>query len=316
MVYYIYIRSILMRGVLSMTYVIALSNQKGGVGKTTNNVMFAITLATVFHKKVLHIDMDLQANSTFMLGMTFNKSNWPASITRCLNDKDLSKGITHLTENLDAIAGDSDFRNWGTWVADHIKGVHERTFYFKKLLDKIKDDYDFIFIDTPPATDIKVDNIMVATDYVIVVQETKRFAFEGSKELTNTYLQTLYDDFSDEINVQVAGILLVMLDKTHTVEQLIVDKTVKYFGKQNIFNAIIKSHLRLENYGEYGVQFEDYHDRAMFALFSDLYAELMERIDQFESKGDIADDYVYTPKYLNGKKLTPLGKEISADGLD
>ena len=54
----------------------------------------------------------------------------------------------------------------------------------------------------------------------------------------------------------------------------------------------------------------------MFALFSDLYAELMERIDQFESKGDIADDYVYTPKYLNGKKLTPLGKEISADGLD
>ncbi|KRL53989.1 ParA superfamily DNA segregation protein PrgP [Furfurilactobacillus rossiae] len=299
-----------------MTYVIALSNQKGGVGKTTNNVMFAITVASVFKKKVLHIDMDLQANSTFMLGLTFNRSEWPASITRCLEDRDLSEGIVHLTDNLDAIAGDKDFRNWSTWLADHVKGVHKRTFYFKELLDKIKDQYDYVFIDTPPATDIKVDNIMVATNYVIVVQETKRFAFEGSKDLTSTYLQTLYNDFHDEIDIQVAGVLLVLLDRSHPVEQKIVDKTTEYFGQQYIFDQIIKNHQRLENYGEYGVQFDDWHDNRMFSIFSDLFCELKERIHLFETTGDIPEDYQYSAQYMHGNRLTKLGKELDPHGLD
>ncbi|MBS0935690.1 ParA superfamily DNA segregation protein PrgP [Lactiplantibacillus plantarum] len=293
-----------------MVKVIALSNQKGGVGKSTNNVMYSIIASKFFNKKVLHIDMDLQANSTFMLSLTFNKEQWPASITRCLDDKDLKEGITHLTPNLDAIAGDRDFRNWGTWLADNVKGTHSRTFYFKQLLDKIKDQYDYIFIDTPPATDIKVDNIMVATDYVIVVQETKRFAFEGSKDLTSSYLQTLYNDFSDEINIQVAGILLVLLDRTHSVEKRIVEKTTEYFGQENIFNMIVKNHLRLENYGEYGVQFNDYHDSVMMALFADLFCELESRINQFEKHGDILAGFNYKPKYLaSTNKLTDLGKE-------
>lgn len=300
-----------------MTKVIALSNQKGGVGKSTNNVMFAITVAKLFNKKVLHIDMDLQANSTFMLSLTFDQTTWPASITKCLDDKDLEEGIVHLTYNLDAIAGDKDFRNWGTWLADNVKGTHNRTFYFKPLLDKIKDRYDYVFIDTPPATDIKVDNIMVATDYVVVVQETKRFAFEGSKDLTSSYLQTLYNDFNDEINIQVAGILLVLLDKNHSVEQRIVKKTTEYFGKENIFGQIIKNHLRLENYGEYGVQFNDWHDSRMLALFSDLFQELEERIEQFEKYGDIKPGYQYEPKYVINNRLTTLGKkELKPNGLD
>nr|WP_243667623.1 hypothetical protein [Lactiplantibacillus plantarum] len=94
-------------------------------------------------------------------------------------------------------------------------------------------------------------------------------------------------------------------------------KTTEYFGKENIFGQIIKNHLRLENYGEYGVQFNDWHDSRMLALFSDLFQELEERIEQFEKYGDIKPGYRYAPKYVINNRLTTLGKkELKPNGLD
>jgi cellulose biosynthesis protein BcsQ len=101
------------------------------------------------------------------------------------------------------IGCDYDMRNYTEFLDKKFKSLTDKTFYLKKLLDKIKDAYDFIFIDVPPSTDIKVDNAMVCADYVIVIQETQQFSFDGSKRLILTYLQTLVNDFGNLINVQV-----------------------------------------------------------------------------------------------------------------
>ncbi|PFA58304.1 AAA family ATPase, partial [Bacillus cereus] len=112
-----------------------------------------------------------------------------------LEDGNLSDGIIKLHENLDMIPCGYDMRKYTDFLIENFKTTEDRTFYFAKLLDKIKYDYDHIFIDIPPSTDLKVDNAMVASDFVIVVQETQQFSYEGSQRLIFDYLQTLVDDF-------------------------------------------------------------------------------------------------------------------------
>lgn len=86
-------------------------------------------------------------------------------------------------------------RKYTDFLIETFSTVEDRTFYFKRLLNEIKHDYDYIFIDIPPSTDLKVDNAMVSADYVIVIQETQQFAFEGSQRLVFEYSQTLVDDW-------------------------------------------------------------------------------------------------------------------------
>lgn len=228
---------------------------------------------------------------------------------------DLKPGIISLHENLDLIPSAYDTRKYGDFLIEKFDNVVDRTFYFAKLLKEIENDYDYIFIDIPPSTDLKVDNAMVACDYVIVVQETQQFSFEGSQRLIFEYLQTLVDDFGDKVNIQVAGILPVLLQQKRPLHKQIVDKTIETFGRDNVFNTIINNHARLEWYPKIGLQFEDHHDKRMLALFCDIFCELEERIKSFEETGDV-EGYRYENRYLVNNKLTKLGKAIDITGFN
>ncbi|KRL03369.1 MAG: ParA superfamily DNA segregation protein PrgP [Liquorilactobacillus hordei] len=297
-----------------MTYTIINAQQKGGVGKTTDTVMEAIVAATIFNKKVLVIDTDLQGNATQFLSKTFGNPEIPNTLMACLEKEDLSLGIVNLSPKIDMIGCDYDMRNYTEFLDKKFKSLADKTFYLKKLLDKIKDSYDFIFIDVPPSTDIKVDNAMVCADYVIVIQETQQFSFDGSKRLILTYLQTLVNDFGDLINVQVAGVLPVLLQARRPLQQKIVDETIEYFGRDNVFNNIINNHARLEWYTAQGVQFEDYHDKRIFSLYADIFNELLKRIESFESTGDV-EGFHYEHEFINGNRLTEKGKKLKLDGF-
>lgn len=298
-----------------MAYKIINGQQKGGVGKTTDSCMEAIVAALIFNKKVCLIDIDLQANATSFLAKSFNVTEIEKTLMKCLEEGDLKPGIISLHENLDLIPSAYDTRKYGDFLIEKFDNVVDRTFYFAKLLTEIENDYDYIFIDIPPSTDLKVDNAMVACDYVIVVQETQQFSFEGSQRLIFEYLQTLVDDFGDKVNIQVAGILPVLLQQKRLLHKQIVDKTIETFGRDNVFNTIINNHARLEWYPKIGLQFEDHHDKRMLALFCDIFCELEERIKSFEETGDV-EGYRYENRYLVNNKLTKLGKAIDITGFN
>lgn len=298
-----------------MAYKIINGQQKGGVGKTTDSCMEAIVAALIFNKKVCLIDIDLQANATSFLAKSFNVTEIEKTLMKCLEEGDLKPGIISLHENLDLIPSAYDTRKYGDFLIEKFDNVVDRTFYFAKLLKEIEHDYDYIFIDIPPSTDLKVDNAMVACDYVIVVQETQQFSFEGSQRLIFEYLQTLVDDFGDKVNIQVAGILPVLLQQKRPLHKQIVDKTIETFGRDNVFNTIINNHARLEWYPKIGLQFEDHHDKRMLALFCDIFCELEERIKSFEETGDV-EGYRYENRYLVNNKLTKLGKAIDITGFN
>lgn len=289
--------------------VIINGQQKGGVGKTTDTCMESIVGSLIFNYKCLVIDSDLQGNATTFLGRSFGIKSINKTLMACLEDGSLREGIVKLSNNLDLIPSAYDTRKFADFLVSKFSDVEDRTFYLSKLLEELIFDYDYIFIDIPPSTDIKVDNAMVCCDYVIVVQETQQFSFEGSQRLIFEYIQTLVDDFGDKVKIQVAGILPVLLQQKRPLHKQIVEKTIDTFGSDNVFSTVINNHARLEWYARLGIQCSDHHDKRMLALYCDIFQELLERIELFETVGDI-QNYKYDSKYLKNNKLTDLGKTI------
>lgn len=294
---------------------IIFGQQKGGVGKTTDTCMEAMVAALLMNRKTALIDIDLQGNASNFMTKTFGITSVPQTLMSALENGDLRPAIVHLTDNLDLIPAGYDMRLYTEFLTENFDNTHDRTFYLKKLIEQIEDDYDYIFIDIPPSTDLKVDNAMVACDYLVVVQETQQFSFEGSQRLIFDYIQTLVDDFGNDVPIQVAGILPALLQQKRPMHQKLVEETIETFGRDNVFNTIIQNHARLEWYPRIGFQFQDFHDKKMIALFADIFCELEERISLFETEGDILN-YLYEPKYIVNGKLTPLGKEITLNGFD
>ncbi|MCE5857423.1 AAA family ATPase, partial [Enterococcus faecium] len=289
---------------------IIFGQQKGGVGKTTDTCMITLVAAMLMKKRTILIDIDLQANATNFMTKTFGVETVPQTLMSALENGDLRPAIVNLKENLDLIPAGYDMRLYTEFLTENFDNTIDRTFYLKNLIEEIKDDYDYIFIDIPPSTDLKVDNAMVACDYLVVVQETQQFSFEGSQRLIFDYIQTLVDDFGSDVPIQIAGILPALLQQKRPMHQKLVEETIDTFGRDNVFNTIIQNHARLEWYPRIGFQFQDYHDKKMIALFADIFCELEERITLYKSNGDI-QDYFYTPRYILDGKLTSLGKEIS-----
>ncbi|EOE46270.1 hypothetical protein S97_03222, partial [Enterococcus faecalis EnGen0120] len=286
-----------------MANTIIFGQQKGGVGKTTDTCMITLVAAMLMKKRTILIDIDLQANATNFMTKTFGVETVPQTLMSALENGDLRPAIVNLKENLDLIPAGYDMRLYTEFLTENFDNTIDRTFYLKNLIEEIKDDYDYIFIDIPPSTDLKVDNAMVACDYLVVVQETQQFSFEGSQRLIFDYIQTLVDDFGSDVPIQIAGILPALLQQKRPMHQKLVEETIDTFGRDNVFNTIIQNHARLEWYPRIGFQFQDYHDKKMIALFADIFCELEERITLYKSNGDI-QDYFYTPRYILDGKLT------------
>ena len=309
--------------------VIINANQKGGVGKTTSTTSEAIIASLPnpeFNNKVCLIDWDIQANATSLLGKTFD-TNFPTTIYQAIVNQDLKSAIVELTPNLHMIAGGRDMSTYGDFLEMQYpydkkdpnsiaETKFKRTFHFFNLLKSIKDEYDYIWIDVGPSTDIKVDNAMVAADYFIITQETKTYSFEGSIDIIQAYLQTLNDDLGEYFKGEVLGLLPFLLQPKRDLHEEIIKSTKETFGENFTFDTIVSNQKRLEDYPEYGISVVDYHDRKIFALFADVFCEIEERIKLFETTGDIPEDYRYRPKYLNGNKLTPFSRNLDLSAYE
>jgi len=232
-----------------MGKIIAIANQKGGVGKTTTSVNLAASLG-VLEKKVLLIDADPQANATSGLGIDVESVE--IGTYQLLEHTNTAKEAIVKTDtpNLDIIPAHIDL------VAIEIELVdkEKREYMMKKAIEDLKNNYDFILIDCAPSLGLLTLNALTAADAVLIPIQCEYFALEGLGKLLNT-VKSVQKIHNPELDIE--GLLLTMYDSRLRLSNQVVEEVQKHFNEM-VFSTIIQRNVRLSEAPSYGESIINY----------------------------------------------------------
>lgn len=252
-----------------MGRVIAISNQKGGVGKTTTAINLSACLAEK-GKKVLVIDIDPQGNTTSGLGIDKNKVE-STVYDIMINYTTIWETMTpSVVEGLTVIPSERGLAG----AEIELIGVKEREYILKKEVDKVRDNYDFIIIDCPPSLNTLTVNAMTTADTVLVPIQCEYYALEGLSELMYT-IELVKDRLNPSLEIE--GVVFTMYD-ARTCLSLQVVENVKENLKQNVYKTIIPRNVRLAEAPSHGLPISMYEPKSAGAEgYRSLADEVIER---------------------------------------
>ncbi len=264
--------------------VLSFANFKGGVGKTSTTALVGYNLSNLGYK-VLIIDFDAQANLTSLLLKTKSAVDDIITIDKSLmgaiNDQIPLTDITiEIKKNLTLIPNAVDFSMYPRYLERNYDNETDRVSFFKKLLEPLKSEYDFIFIDVPPTLSLLNDTAFYACDQIVVVLQTQERSLAGA-EVFITYLQdTLINDFHSLVDI--LGILPVLSKKGARVDEEILKAAIEEFGEENIFENKISIMERIKRMDMEGItdNSKDVHDRRVHEAFTNVAKEIISRLEK------------------------------------